>query len=252
MKRGTHNHPKVWITCKILGIRRPALLGHLELLWDFTTQYAPQGDIGRYPDDRIEAAMDWSGRRGKLLDGLVQGGWVERHPTYRLVIHDWHDHCNESVRKSLVRRKEPFLTISTSCAENVSTLAGHRQTSPFSVAENGSLPLPLPLPLPKAIAIPPAAPDDFDFPAWFEALYALGPKKGMKHQARSAMATDARITDPIFRRQVESNWKLWAEYMSVEFHPKRMLLEWWNDEGWADTIPKAQSKLDYQLDHMEE
>ena len=97
----------------------------------------------------------------------------------------------------------------------------------------------------------PAAADDFDFPAWFEALYALAPKKGMKSQARAAMATDPRIIEKGFRDQVEFAWKLWAEYMAVEFHPKRLLLEWWNDEGWRDAIPKSQSKLDYQLDHME-
>ena len=110
MKRNTQNHPKVWITCKIVGIRRPALLGHLELLWDFTAQYAPQGDIGRYPDDRIEAAMDWSGKRGKLISGLVDGKWVDRDDNHRLLIHDWEDHANESIGKLLQRRKLPFLT----------------------------------------------------------------------------------------------------------------------------------------------
>lgn len=55
MKSGTQDHPKVWIACKFAGVRRPTLLGHLELLWDFAAKYAPQGDIGRYADERIEA-----------------------------------------------------------------------------------------------------------------------------------------------------------------------------------------------------
>jgi len=62
MKRGTPEHPKVYDLCDRLGCDRPTAVGYLELLWHITAKYTPQGDIGRYSDRRIEAALDWVGR----------------------------------------------------------------------------------------------------------------------------------------------------------------------------------------------
>ena len=203
MKRGTENHPKVWIACKAIGIRRPALLGHLELLWAFTSQYAPQGDIGKYPDDRIEAAMDWLGRRGKLIAGLVLAGWVDAIPeeqgsgraaagqehgstnvvtrwsrgshevvmmgslaSSRLVVHDWHEHCAEAVKKLLARRNLQFIALSDGYKQTVETLS--RQCLPTSATqnENGSLPIPMPYPCqtpyPLPLPLPMPEPEPFD------------------------------------------------------------------------------------------
>ena len=60
MKRGTPDHPKVYELCELLKCDRPTAIGYLELLWHFAAKYAPQGDIGKYSDERIEAALDWS------------------------------------------------------------------------------------------------------------------------------------------------------------------------------------------------
>ena len=93
--------------------------------------------------------------------------------------------------------------------------------------------------------------DGFDFSPWFETLYALGPKKANKNQARQMLASDSRMEDPAFRETFEAGWRKWAEYMAVDFHPKRTLLDWYNDEGWKDEIPKEVSKMEYQLEHMD-
>lgn len=103
MKRGTSNHPKVYLLAEALKVKRPAALGYLQLLWDFTADYAPHGDVGRYPDTRIEAALDWGGRKGKLIDALVEAGWLDRHTERRLLVHDWLDHAEKSVHRRLDR-----------------------------------------------------------------------------------------------------------------------------------------------------
>lgn len=104
-------HPKVYDLCDRLKVRRPAAIGYLEMLWHFTARFAPQGDIGRYSDTRIEAALDWSGRPGKLVEALANARWLDRHPKWRLLIHDWHDHADDSVRKRLARASLPFLSL---------------------------------------------------------------------------------------------------------------------------------------------
>lgn len=147
MKRGTPRHPKLIDFVKRLD-QRPqsiaAAVGYLELLWHFTSEFAPQGDIGRFSDDQIEAACDWTGKRGKLLGALRESGWVDESPVSRLLVHDWHDHCDDATRKRLQRAKLPFLT-----GQPVKEfLTGQRQTT----ADNGSLPylaLPSPTPLPR-------------------------------------------------------------------------------------------------------
>jgi hypothetical protein len=103
MKRGTSNHPKVYLLAEALKVKRPTALGYLQLLWDFAADYAPEGDVGRYPDSRIEAALDWGGARGKLVAALVQSRWLDVDPTRRFVVHDWLDHAEKSVHRRLER-----------------------------------------------------------------------------------------------------------------------------------------------------
>ena len=91
---------------------RPLAVGYLEMLWHFTAEFAPQGDIGRYSDDRIEGALDWSGTRGRLVKALTTSGWVDFDLSTRLLVHDWEDHCDEAVRKKLQRAKLQFHRLS--------------------------------------------------------------------------------------------------------------------------------------------
>src|SRR5215472_1622606 len=83
VKRGTPDHPKVFDLCDRLVCDRPTALGYLELLWHFTAKYAPQGNIGRFPDRRIEAALNWvTGRwkqNGQLIRALTESRWIDSH-----------------------------------------------------------------------------------------------------------------------------------------------------------------------------
>lgn len=116
MKRGTPDHPKVAALCALLNIRKYEAVGILEMLWHFTAKYAPQGDIGKYTDKAIAAAVDWqrpTGAKGvtpecRLSDALVGAGWVDRHPVCRLVVHDWHEHSDQTLRRFLASRKLAF------------------------------------------------------------------------------------------------------------------------------------------------
>ncbi|HEX4129732.1 MAG TPA: hypothetical protein VHZ24_06795 [Pirellulales bacterium] len=46
-----------------------------------------------------------------MLDALVQAGLVDRHATHRFVIHDWHDHADESVKKTIAKHKITFASL---------------------------------------------------------------------------------------------------------------------------------------------
>ena len=104
MKRGGPTHPKTFALAEELRFhRRYEAVGLLELLFHFTAQYAPQGDIGRFSDKRIAAALDWTGYPSRLVEALVKTGWLDRHETARLVVHDWADHADRATLQRLKR-----------------------------------------------------------------------------------------------------------------------------------------------------
>lgn len=103
MKRGTPDHPKVYELALALKVRRVTAIGHLELLFHFTSQYAPQGNIGKFSDKRIAAALDWHKRPEIIIDALVSTGWVDPHSDLRLCVHDWNIHCDRTTLQRLAR-----------------------------------------------------------------------------------------------------------------------------------------------------
>jgi len=117
MKRGTPDHPKTKLLAQLLNIDIWGAVGLLELLWHFTAKYAPQGDIGRYSDREIAAALHWqrpTGKKGvtpecRLSAALVDAKWVDRCPQHRLIVHDWKDHADQAVRKVLSRHRLSFV-----------------------------------------------------------------------------------------------------------------------------------------------
>lgn len=119
MKRGTPNHPKVLQLAELLGIRRPLAIGHLELLFHFTSQYAPQGNVGKFDDKRIAAGLDWHGPPKKLIDALVATRWLCHHPVARLVVHGWSDHADRSVLQRLSRDSKKVFQCNHEDTENL-------------------------------------------------------------------------------------------------------------------------------------
>ena len=237
MKRGTPEHPKTKDLCARLHLPLWGAVGILESLWLFTQKFAVRGDIGKFSDEAIAEAIGWKKDPDKLIRALVDAKWLDGCDCHRLLVHDWKDHCDQTVQR--VAAKRGLIIIQ----HNPSIVLASSYDRAIKFQHDASQPLPLPLPLPKAIshslqpnAIP-AMTDDFA--GWFEILYALTPKKGLKFQARQAMASDSRMEDQNFRKTFEAKWREWSAYMAMDFHSKRTLLEWYNDEGWKDEVPKS-------------
>jgi hypothetical protein len=130
----------------IAKVRRSTAVGWLELLWHATAEFAPQGNIGRCSDAWIEAQLDWGGRPGLLVEMLTTTRWIDVHSKWRLLVHDWHDHADDSVRKRLNRAGLYFLTVSEKVTGQDPVT--DRKVS-ATQAENGSLPKPEPKPEPE-------------------------------------------------------------------------------------------------------
>lgn len=105
MKADGPDHPKTLQLVATLDRPLPFIVGTLDLLWIFTARYADDGVVGRFPDDLIERRCGWDGAEGALITALKAVGYLDREPeTERLLVHDWHDHAPEYVKKRLRRR----------------------------------------------------------------------------------------------------------------------------------------------------
>lgn len=203
MKRGTPRHPKLDDLMRAAKVKRSTAVGWLELLWHATAEFAPQGNIGRCSDDWIEAQLDWSGRRGQLIEYLTSTRWLDRHSEYRLLVHDWHDHADDSVRKRLSRAGLCFLS-------NSVKVTGHYPDRDRILSgthpDIGSLPLPEPLPepIPEPTPIRPpgvrraATVADLNgqtslrFPEWFDDRWA--PVRGNAYRGNACQAYSSTVT----------------------------------------------------------
>lgn len=110
MKRGTPEHPKTLLMMFALKIPKPHACGILELLWHFTAKYAPTGAIGKYSDSQLAQQIGWEGDPMRLIEVLVDCGWLDRHPKHRLVVHDWHEHADNATKKHMGRSSMAFVS----------------------------------------------------------------------------------------------------------------------------------------------
>lgn len=133
LKRGAPEHPKTIDLARRLSIDRWGAVGLLELLWHTAAKHHPEGRIGKWSNHLIATSLYWTGDAELLVQALVDAGFLDANTEDRLVIHDWLEHADDTVKKYLKRRAE----------------AGHDQTSPdMAPSRARALPTALcPLPL---------------------------------------------------------------------------------------------------------
>lgn len=86
-------------------------VGLLESIWLFTSRNAPEGDIGRHPDEDIAAAIEWDREPSELIQVLVECRWLDRCDTHRLLVHDWADHLPNWLKGNLARYGRSLETV---------------------------------------------------------------------------------------------------------------------------------------------
>ena len=132
MKRGTPRHPKTYALAEALSIPLPHAVGILEMIWHHAAIHTPRGDIGALPDVAIAEACCFR-RTQLLIDSLLLTHWLDPDPDYRLIIHDWPQHCENSVKKWLQRNEKDVLPVYGKCLDIDETL--DRQCPPSREAK---------------------------------------------------------------------------------------------------------------------
>lgn len=106
-KRGTLGHPKCKRLGRALGLEAWAALGLLEAFWHWVGRYRPTGQLSA--EDMLDAADEVGFRDAEQLAVLlVSTGWLDQIDDNTYYVHDWHDHADDTVKKTLAKRKEQF------------------------------------------------------------------------------------------------------------------------------------------------
>ncbi len=109
MKRGATRHPKINFLAERLKVDVPYAVGLLELLWHYTAEYYPAGDIGRASDKIIAGAVFWKKNPSLLIAALIEEKWLDRSGTdSRLLVHDWPIHADDAVHMKMARGHRYF------------------------------------------------------------------------------------------------------------------------------------------------
>lgn len=108
MKREAINHTKMRRLARYLDIEIYSARGIMETLWSATCDEAPAGNIGKLSNEDLADIIGWKGDPAALTAAMVRAGWLDTTETYRLVIHDWPDHCQDYVHAKLAKAGTRF------------------------------------------------------------------------------------------------------------------------------------------------
>ncbi len=271
MKRGAPDHHKMKQLARELKLPKryalPLANGIMERLWHYTAKHYPQGDIGRAPDWAIAEACGWdcskrADRIGQDSDkvvafvtALVVAGWLDRDKRCRYLVHDWVEHADESVRKTLKNKHLEFL------------FPVNQEAPERTIPAAFPLPLPLPgrnggagltsatssgAPEPKREKAAPAqligngfAPDSAtDWATRYEGVYKLYPKPGWKPegQMRYVEIISGSVDQQTAAAAIDRSVREWARFWEVnpgEFVPG---IGNWFQDGYYLRIPTINPK----------
>jgi len=86
---GWQHHPKTRRLLHLIGPQGPL---SLVWLWCWCAANRPRGRISDLSDSEIEDLCGWRGEPGAWVKAAVASGFLERHPSGSLLIHDWDEH----------------------------------------------------------------------------------------------------------------------------------------------------------------
>jgi hypothetical protein len=224
--RAVPDHPKFANLKAILGQPKGPVLGWLEAIWHFTGRFTPQGNIGKYPDETIEAWVEWSGKPGDLIAALIHAGWLDADPTHRLLVHDWEQHADHATKMGLGRNRLSFCahTVQKPCAQISSPDNAERtpEALPVPVPAPESVPVPVPEARAKAKATAKGKPSLFVLPEWI-------PEEVWKDFEEMRRKKRAPLTDRARQNIVAKLVRLETEGQRVEDVLNQSITNAWQD-----------------------
>lgn len=99
--QGLRQHFKIKQMARMLDTSAAAVCGHLQFLWSWALDYAPNGDISRFDAWDIADAAGWDGDPNRFYEALFavggkdRPGFLEHGDHGAVLIHDWMEHTGK-------------------------------------------------------------------------------------------------------------------------------------------------------------
>lgn len=111
MKEGVENLIKFKNLKRRLKMPEWQVIGILESIWKLTRTSSQAGDIGRYSNEDIAAAIEYAGDADELIDALVKSRWLDEDPEFRLIVHDWSQHVPNYLKGNFAKHDKTFVDV---------------------------------------------------------------------------------------------------------------------------------------------
>ena len=95
-------HRKIMKLRRILKIKTPQAVGHVAMLWLWSIDNAPDGDLSKVDVEDIAAACEWSKSAETFVAAMKEAGLMD--PDMKL--HDWDEYTGQLMEKREDRRKK--------------------------------------------------------------------------------------------------------------------------------------------------
>lgn len=97
------SHRKIKKLKRLLKIKTPQAVGHVVMLWLWSVDNAPDGDLSPMDAEDIAEACEWSKDAKIFVDAMIEAGLIDAD----MKIHDWGDYTGQLMeRREEKRRKD--------------------------------------------------------------------------------------------------------------------------------------------------
>lgn len=86
-------HPKGYDLAEALDVEHVQAIGHLSLLWCWSTDYRPDGCLAGVSARQIEAVSEWRGERGKFVQAMTETEWLNADDMGTFSLHNAMDYA---------------------------------------------------------------------------------------------------------------------------------------------------------------
>ena len=162
-------HPKTKRLARILGINLPQAVGHVQYLWWWAADFAPNGCLNAYDAADVADACLWPGDPIVFVEALLCCGGVERRgfiekTTEGWIIHDWNEYQGRIIAyRELNAKRMRERRASHVQRTDVAQDSHVQDTTDVRVTHAEDLPVPVPVPRISATATatsPPIVPQE--------------------------------------------------------------------------------------------
>jgi len=108
MKEGVESCVKFKKLKRRMRLPEWQVIGLLESIWKLCRTSAQAGDIGRHSNEDIAASIEYEEDADELVENLVECGWLDSDPEFRLIVHDWSDHVPNYLKGNFAKHGKTF------------------------------------------------------------------------------------------------------------------------------------------------